>query len=428
MSTPITFAICGCGSRGLDAYASFQKLFPQKMKVTAGADPRPERLELLQKNYDVSPEMCFASDEELLAQPKLADVMVISTQDRQHTQEALAAMDKGYHILLEKPISPELDECLALQKKAHETGRVVLVCHVLRYTKFYSAVKEMIENGSIGKLETIDAFEHVAYWHFAHSYVRGNWRSSEESSPIIMAKCCHDMDLIRWLADARCTKLQSFGSLSYFKEECAPEGASLRCLDGCACKESCPYDAEKIYFTNRYSGYRTGAGWPCNVLTAEPPTEESLYAALRTGPYGRCVFHCDNDVADHQTVNMAFENGVTASFTMSAFTDACHRTIKVTGTLGEIEGDMEQNRLYLRRFGQPEEVIELTGSKEEFAGHGGGDARMMEQLCDMIAQGSKEGLTSLDASIESHVMALAAEESRVCGGKTILLSEFAAQD
>ena len=139
----------------------------------------------------------------------------------------------------------------------------------------------MIENGSIGKPETIDAFEHVAYWHFAHSYVRGNWRSSEESSPIIMAKCCHDMDLIRWLADARCTTLQSFGSLSYFKEECAPKGASLRCLDGCACKESCPYDAEKIYFTNRHSGFRTGAGWPSNVLTAEPPTEESLYEALR---------------------------------------------------------------------------------------------------------------------------------------------------
>ena len=141
-----------------------------------------------------------------------------------------------------------------------------------------------------------------------------------------------------------------------------------------------------------------------------------------------CVFHCDNDVADHQTVNMAFENGVTASFTMSAFTDTCHRTIKVTGTLGEIEGDMEQNKLYLRRFGHPEEVIELTSSKEEFAGHGGGDAHMMEQLCDMIVRGDKEGLTSLDASIESHVMALAAEESRVSGGKAILLSEFAAQD
>lgn len=428
MAKPITFAICGCGCRGLEVYASFQKRSPEKMKIVAGADPRSERLELLQSRYDVPSEMCFTSDKELLSQPRLADVMIISTQDRQHMAEALAALDKGYHILLEKPISPDLGECLALQKKAQETGRIVLVCHVLRYTKFYGALKELLQNGSIGQIETIDAFEHVAYWHFAHSYVRGHWRRSEETSPIIMAKCCHDMDLLRWLADASCVSIQSFGSLSYFKPERAPEGAALRCLDGCGVKESCPYDAEKIYFTNKYSGIRnTGPCWPCNAVTPEPPTEENLYEALRTGPYGRCVFHCDNDVADHQTVNMEFANGVTAAFTMSAFTEACHRTIKVTGTLGEIEGDLDQNKLYLRRFGEPEKIIELAGTKDEFAGHGGGDTRMIEQLCDMVANGGQGGLTSLDASIESHVMALAAEESRINGGKTIRLSDFTAK-
>ncbi len=428
MAKPITFAICGCGCRGLGAYASFQTLHPEKMKVVAGADTRPERLDLLHERYGVPSEMCFSSDKELLRQPRLADVMVISTQDRQHMDAALAALDKGYHILLEKPISPDLDECLALQKKAQETGRIVLVCHVLRYTKFYGALKELIQNGSIGQLETIDATENVAYWHFAHSYIRGHWRNSEETSPIIMAKCCHDMDLLRWLADASCVNIQSFGSLSYFKPECAPAGAALRCLDGCGCKEGCPYDAEKIYFTNKYSGYRNiGPGWPCNDVTAAPPTEENLYDALRNGPYGRCVFHCDNNVPDHQTVNMEFANGVTAAFTMSAFTEACHRTIKATGTMGEIEGDMEQNKLYLRRFGQPEQIIELNVTAEEFAGHGGGDARMMEQLCDLIASGGKSGLTSLDASVESHVMALAAEESRISGGKTIRLSDFTAK-
>ncbi len=426
MENPVTFAICGCGCRGLEAYASFQKLHPEKMKIVAGADNRPERLDMLRRWYNVAPEKCFASDEELLAAPRQADVMIIATQDRQHVQEALAALDKGYHLLLEKPISPNLDECLALEKKAHETGRVVVVCHVLRYTKFYAALKELLESGAIGKIETIDAVEHVAYWHYAHSYVRGNWRRSEETSPMILAKSCHDMDIIRWLAGARCKKVQSFGALDYFKSACAPEGAALRCLDGCKCKGECPYDAEKIYLTNERSGYaHIGKGWPCSVLTADP-TEESLYEALRNGPYGRCVFHSDNNVVDHQTVNMEFENNIHATFTMTAFTELCHRTVKVTGTLGDVEGDLEDNKLILHRFGQEEKVIDLGCVDSEFAGHGGGDMGMMEYLCDLIAQGKSEGLTSVDASVESHVMALAAEESRVRGGETVDLEQFAA--
>ena len=424
MSKPVTFAICGCGDRGLDSYAPYQELRPQEMKITAGADIRAERLALLQKRYGVPPEMCFSSDEALLAQPRLADVMLVSTLDRRHVANALAALDKGYHILLEKPISPDLGQCRALQKKAHETGRAVVVCHVLRYTRFYAALEDLLRRGEIGKIETIDAIEHVAYWHQAHSFVRGNWRNSSETSPMILQKSCHDMDILRWLAGKPCLRVQSFGSLDYFTPANAPQGAAKRCLDGCAAKDGCPYDAEKIYITDPRTGIRgRGKRWPCAVLASEPD-EEKIYGALRTGPYGRCVFHCDNNVVDHQTVNLEFQDNIHATFTMTAFTQDCHRTIKITGTMGEIEGDMEKNALILRRFGRPQEVIDLNEEGGQFSGHGGGDFGLMSSFCKLIAAGGTQGLTGVDASVESHVMALAAEASRLDGGRTITLAEF----
>ena len=424
MSKPVTFAICGCGARGLEAYAPYQLTHPEEMKVVAGADVRPERLELLRKRFGVPAGMCFPSDEALLAQPKLADVMIVSTQDRQHVSAALKALDKGYHILLEKPISPDLGQCRALQKKAHETGRAVVVCHVLRYTRFYAALEDLLRRGEVGRIETIDAIEHVAYWHQAHSFVRGNWRNDHETSPMILQKSCHDMDILRWLAGEPCLRVQSFGSLDYFTAENAPEGAAPRCLDGCACKDACPYDAEKIYVTDPRTGIRgRGRGWPCGVLASEPD-EEKIYAALRTGPYGRCVFHCDNNVVDHQTVNLEFEGNIHATFTMTAFTQDCHRTIKVTGTMGEIEGDMEKNALILRRFGRPEETFDLSEEGGQFSGHGGGDFGLMASFCKLIARGGGAGLTGVDASVESHVMALAAEASRLDGGRTIALADF----
>ena len=394
------------------------------MQVVAGADCRPERLAMLRRRYGVPEERCFASDLELLAQPRLADVMIVATQDRQHVAAALLALDKGYHVLLEKPISPSLEECRALQKKARETNRAVVVCHVLRYTRFYSTLKDLLDRGAVGKVETIDAVEHVAYWHYAHSFVRGNWRRSDETSPMILAKSCHDMDILRWLAGAECQRVQSFGALDCFRPECAPEGAALRCLDGCARKKDCPYDAEKIYITDPRTGIRgKGKVWPCGVVVSEP-TEETLMEALRTGPYGRCVFHCDNDVVDHQTVNLEFSGSIHATFTMTAFTQSCHRSIKVTGTGGEVEGDMEEEKLVLRRFGQPERVIDLREENGEFSGHGGGDFGLMRSFCRLIAAGGTEGLTGVDASVESHVMALAAEASRRDGGRTVTLAEF----
>ena len=426
MAEPITVALCGCGSRGLDAYAPFQKEHPELMKIVAGADARPERLEKLRTEYGVAPQMCFSSDEELLAQPRLADVMIIATLDRMHVKDAMAALDKGYHLLLEKPISPDLGECLALREKARATGRTVVVCHVLRYTRFYAALEAILRRGEIGKIQTIDATENVAYWHFAHSFVRGNWRRQDKSSPMILQKCCHDMDILRWLAGEKCLKIQSFGGLDHFRAENAPAGAAERCM-GCVHQGKCLYDAETLYLKNPHCGFEAiGPAWPVDVL-ATNPTEASIREAIRTGPYGRCVYHCDNDVADHQSVNMLFENGITATFTVSAFSEKIYRTVKVTGTLGQVEGDMGENRIVLQRFGQSREVIDLNEEQGAFSGHGGGDFGLLRHLFDIIGSGQSQALTGIDASVESHVMALAAEWSRQNGGETVTLADFERQ-
>lgn len=423
MAKKVTIAVLGFGIRGEEAYAYYQLLRPEEMEVVAVADPRPERRELAMKKYGVKPENCFVSGEALLAQEKLADVLVIATQDKDHVCFALPALEKGYHLLLEKPISPNLDECIALREKAHQCGRLVIVCHVLRYTQFYQKIHDLLRAGVIGEIQSLVATENVAYWHFAHSYVRGNWRRTDESSPVILAKSCHDMDIIRWLVGKPCERVSSFGQLSWFKAENAPENCAERCLN-CTAKTNCPYDAEKIYLENAKSGYRSGCRqWPLTVLTHDV-SEAGLYEALKTGPYGRCVYRCDNDVADHQVVNMEFEGGITATFNLSAFTQNCYRTMLVMGAMGEIEGNLEENAVYVRRFGQPEEKIALDPVSDEFAGHGGGDSRMMEYLCRLIREGDENALTSVDASVESHIMALAAEESRKNGGKAITLKDF----
>ena len=426
MNQPITFAICGFGNRGRDAYAVYQKTHPDLMKIVAVADPVPQRLAAARQEYGVDPALCFDSAEALLARPRLADVMIIATQDRQHVPEALAALDLGYHLLLEKPISPELSDCMALLDKAHATGRLVMVCHVLRYTAFYSRLKELIDQGVVGVIQTLDAVENVGYYHQAHSFVRGNWRSSEETSPMILAKSCHDMDIIRYLMGERCVRVSSFGRLGHFTEANAPQGSAGRCLDCGAPKAQCPYDAEKIYLTNPLTGLLHGnSGWPVSVLVHEP-TEESVRKALREGPYGRCVYRCDNDVVDHQVVSMSFASGATATFTMTAFAQRCYRTVRIMGTMGELEGDMLSDRITVRRFGEPDEVIDLAGA-EGMSGHGGGDEGIMDALCRLMLRSETTAPTSIDASVESHVMALAAEASRLDGGRSIDLATFARQ-
>lgn len=416
----VRIAIAGVGSRGKNAYGLELLNMKDRAKVVAVADIDPERLALAGDAHGVPDEMRFPSAEAMLAMPKLADAMLVCTQDRQHVPHAVAALKKGYDVMMEKPISPKLEDLQEITKVARENGRRVVVCHVLRYTPFFQTIKKTIDSGVLGGIVSIQALENVRYWHQAHSFVRGNWRREEDTSPMILAKCCHDLDYLVWLCGKKCERVSSYGSLMYFKKSNAPEGAALRCTQGCKAKESCPYDAEKIYLTNKDTGILCGnVEWPIDVL-AENPTEEKIRHAIETGPYGRCVFHCDNDVVDHQIVNMQMEGGASLSLTMSAFTSIGGRTIKVMGTLGDLWGDMHENKIRIGVFGKEPQVIDLGKEEKDFAGHGGGDRLLMEQFVDLLQGKEPDGtVTTLETSVESHLVALAAEKSRLENGESI---------
>ena len=423
MNSPITFAIAGFGDRG-STYASMQDLFPDQMKVVAVADLDPAKVEKARKRYGLPPDRCFSSAEEMLERSKLAEVLVVATMDRQHVDHAIPALRKGYHILLEKPISPELSRCRELLEVARECHGQVIVCHVLRYTAFYNQLKELIDSGRIGNVVSVCANENVGYWHQAHSFVRGNWRNSKETSPMILQKSCHDMDIFTWLLGKKCRSVSSFGGTWLFRPERALEGAALRCLDGCQVKEACPFDAEKIYITSPKTGRARGDSWITSVLSVEN-TVESTYRALREGPYGRCVYQCDNDVVDHQQTNLLLEDGSTVSFTMCAFTENCYRTFKAMGTQGEIEADTRSNLIHIRVFGQPEEVIDVGRLAGDLKGHGGGDSGIIRDFLELLRGGVLNGrTTTLENSMESHFIALAAEESRLHGGRVVEMEAF----
>ncbi len=431
MKRKITVAVAGLGNRGNDIYAHYQLVAPDEMQVVAVADPIKGKREAAQRLYGVSSENCFETAEEMLEQPQLADVCVIATQDKQHVEHGVKAIQKGYHLICEKPISPSIEECLRLQNTAHEHHRVVAVGHVLRYTPFYSKIKEVIEAGVIGNVVTVQAMEHVTYWHQAHSYVRGNWRRSEETSPMLFAKCCHDLDIFVWLIGKKCKRVSSYGDLYLFKPEMAPEGASVRCLD-CPVKDTCPYDAEKIYVTSELTGIRKvirenrtqNAAWPVCILSPNDLSEEAIYRELREGPYGRCVYHCDNNVVDHQVVNMEFEDHVTVNFMMTAFTSKGGRTIHVCGTKGDIVGNLSDNKVTVTRHGEASEVIDVAHG--DMSGHAGGDNRLIHDFLSALSEeeGEENLKTNIDVSVQSHLIAAAAEYSRIHQGASVDIQNY----
>ncbi len=422
MENKVKVAIAGLGSRGFDTYALITKKFPDDIEITAVADNRAERIALFKQNFNIPDEFCFKSADELLACDKLADVLFICTLDRMHYAEAVTALNKGYDLLLEKPISTNADECREIAETANSLGRKVLVCHVLRYTVFYQKIKELIDSGAIGDIISIQAIERVCYWHQAHSFVRGNWRNSETASSMILQKCCHDMDIYLWLADKNCKSVSSFGSLSYLNKDNSPAGASERCNANCSVFDTCVYNPYKFYGDMIKKG---NFGWPVNVVCGKNDME-TLNHALKTGPYGKCVFNNDNNVVDHQVVNLLLEGGTTVSFTMCAFTARPGRNMLIMGTKGNIEASMDENYINLEVFGKPAERIDVKQLTDDFSGHGGGDGRMIYDLIEYMRYNKiNKSVTTIDRSVESHYVAMAAEESRLENGKVIELSEYA---
>ncbi len=415
MGKKYTVAILGAGSRGR-VYGNEMQNQGDKFEIVSVCDISEVKRVNAIKQWNIKPELCFDNEQEFLAE-KRADVLVLATQDRDHVRQCIRALELGYDILLEKPISPILDELNQLLKANEKYKRKVVVCHVLRYAPAFVKIKELLDNGEIGRLIHIENIEQVDYWHQAHSFVRGNWRNDQTTSSMIMQKCCHDFDLLQYFANSKCKSVYSVGSTSYFNKENQPQGASDRCKD-CKYIETCPYSAERLYIERWKQQDCPEFGWPFNVVCPENPnTEEKIRKAYEESYYGQCVFACDNNVVDNQNVQMVFENGVRVSHTMSAFTDKMGRRMTLHGTLGEIELMEDLGTLTVFRFGGEKteyKIADLLDDKKDEFAHGGGDAKLMNSLYDIINSGV-EAQTTLEKSVESHLIALAAEKSRKTG-------------
>jgi len=352
--------------------------------------------------FGIPREARYEDMNDLLAAPKLADALLICTSDTLHFKPAMQAMKKGYHILLEKPMATTLAECVALERTAREYSRVFILCYVLRYTEFFMTIRGLIDSGAIGEVSSIVHMENIPLIDQVHAFTRGIFSNTSVAGPILVSHCCHDLDLVSWFAGAKCTKVASFGGLTHFCARNAPEGAPARCLDGCPHAGACPYYAPNYYLTQ-------DVGWPTSTICTDMSFEGRM-EALRTGPYGRCVYHCDNNVCDNQTVIMEFENGVTASFSLQPFASANARTLKILGTKGEIRANLENNEIEVTDIllGQ-KKGYRLRPSKYKY---GGGDHGIMEYFIDEVAKAGGGGRTCMSSSLESHLIAFAAEESR----------------
>lgn len=407
----VKVAIIGAGNRG-NVYGDFSLQQLNQIKVIAIAEPDQQRRELFAAKHHLRADSCFESWEQMMLERPEADAVIVTTQDQKHYEPTMAALDLGYHVLVEKPLSPSLQECIEMERKAKEKNRLLVLCYVLRYTPFFQMLKQLLSNQSIGDVRHISIEMDVAYWHQAHSFVRGNWRNGSESSPMILAKSCHDFDIIDYLLEKECIRLSSLGSLSHFTKGNAPVGSTKRCIDGCAVEESCPFSALKIYTGDNTS-------WPVNTIGTDL-TKQGRLQAIKEGPYGRCVYYCDNDVVDHQIVNMEYSTGTTATLTMSGFTNQLKRTVRVLGTKGEINGTMEKNKLVVSRFGQEERVINL--SPVNVGQHAGGDYCLLSAFVEKVCLFNARGYSS-EKIINSHILAFAAEEARLTN-KTINLKKY----
>ena len=393
--------VFGLGQRG-NIYATFAKTYPEKFELVAIIENNPERIAYAEKEFGGV--KVFTDYKDFLNENIAADIVAVATQDEDHKEHAIAMMKAGYDLLLEKPIANNKRDCLEIYEASKKYDRKVIVCHVLRYTPFYSRVKRIIDSGKLGDIVTVNASENVGYYHQAHSFVRGPWRNKEESSPMILAKCCHDMDIICYLTGEKCQAVSSYGGLYFFNKEHAPKESTDYCSD-CPITD-CPFKAQKIYLSKEGDFF-------ANYFTTKEHTKENILHDLKHSQYDRCVFKCDNDVVDHQVTIMRFENGKTACHTMTAFSKEIYRDLKIHGTKAELVGSIESNYIEIRPFGGEVEKINIDVSMANVGGHMGGDFFMMNSVYKALNGEKAEGITYLDVSIDSHLMSFAAEESRL---------------
>ncbi len=414
-----TVSVIGLGNRGTE-YLGFLKYFHRsKVEIHALCDKRQQALDDIAPKYGVPKELRFLSPDVFFAHGVLSDALIITTQDASHYEITKQAILAGYkYILLEKPVSGVKAEYTELRDLAQEHGVLLVICHVLRYSNYYGKIKQIIQSGQLGDLVSINHTENVGYFHFAHSFVRGNWRSEEESTPSILAKCCHDIDLIAWFMDAPCVSVSSIGSLKFFRKENAPAGAAPTCMGGCKAKANCPYDAERLYIKDPFYKAKF-IKFMKRTLTGKTHNKRSdVEAAVRNGDYGRCVYFCDNDVCDNQFVTMTFQNGATAVLEMNGFSDKMFRECHIVGTKGELVG--YGTKLTMHLFGG--KTTRVKTSKLHLSGHVEGDIRLIAGFVKLLCGETTDlrNITTIEATVVSHNIALAAEESRKQGGVPVV--------
>jgi len=425
----LKLALIGAGQRGMDVYGRYALEHDPGLEFVAVAEPVAERRARFAGQHDLPAGAQYASWEPLLSRPRLADAVIIATQDNQHVAPALAALEAGYDVLLEKPMATTLEDCTALVRAAERSGRLLQICHVLRYTDFFRAVHDVVQSGRLGDVVTYEHRENVAYYHMAHSFVRGNWRRADQSSPMILAKSCHDLDLIYWILGERVVRLSSVGMLRHFRADQAPRPAvPARCTDGCPVEAECPFSAPGIYLDYRpwrpmmqemglADGYDLGQAleWPMSTLANGDLRRESIRRALEEGPYGRCVYHCDNDVVDNQIVTMQTGAGTTISFFMHGHSHEEGRTLRLDGTRATLFGEFMHLRQEIRIHDHLTGAVEVIRPEIRFGAHGGGDQGLMAAFVATLRGGGQSPLTDARAALESHLLAFAAEQARVEG-------------
>ncbi len=452
MTQPVHAVLIGAGNRGAHAYAPYALQHPDQLRFVAVAEPDAVRRGQFAARHAIPPERQFAGWEELLAQPQMGEAALICTPDDRHTAPALAALRGGYHVLLEKPMAATPEECRQLVQASRACERQLHICHVLRYTTHFQTLREIIQSGALGQVVDVDHRENVGYFHMAHSYVRGNWRNRALSSPMILAKCCHDFDILLWLFGVPVERLSSVGGLLHYRAENAPPGAPARCSQGCPAAATCPYEAEFVYLKliplwrsliatgsglekgfmqlnlrspalfralagllpplRQVSQYR---GWPLNVLHPDP-SPQNVRRALREGPYGRCVYRCDNDVVDHQVVSMAFGGGSSVTLSMHGHSHVEYRTTRIEGTRGRLTAELGIGGSWVQvddhRSGRSRRLNTSAGGG---AGHGGGDAGLMQAFLSSLRGDGQSARTTAAQALESHLLAFAAETARLEG-------------
>jgi len=412
MSQPVTAVIVGAGHRA-EVYAGYAQQEPDRFRIVGIAEPDEVRRQKLVDLYNMPPEHIFLTAQELADRPAFADAAINGTMDAQHVPTTLPLLEAGYHVLLEKPVARSRAELMKLVKAVGETDRKLMICHVLRYAPFYAAIKKCVESGKIGELLSIRTSELVAYHHMATCFVRGKWGRRDDQTPMLMQKCCHDLDLLAWMKSGTSpVRVSSFGNLMYFRPEKAPEGAGTRCLVDCEIESDCPYSARKNYIEMGL--------WPTYVWRGlehiEQPTMEQKIEFLRTqSPHGRCVWDCDNDVVDHQTVAVEFKDGCVATHNMFCATSRPGRTIHLIGSHGEIEGFMEDGIFVVRHpdARKGHEYSESTvDAKVSGDMHGGGDMRLVADFVQVIrGEVASISTTHLADSINGQLLAYAADEA-----------------